>query len=241
MRKVITFTLEKDKKPTEHTNPEIRDLWAKLPSVTRVLSDTISEGKRMGLEKWRNEIGEEQAEIILINSQIRGKELDEKIELLAQTGTSGIAYIDEYFSGVIPENLQLGFICILDEIQVTLDDGTQKTVLFGYKGFIDFELYFADENNVVTSTVCDTKTWKKHKPSLWVDIDYRLQVSSYAKALGKKQSAIIGSDSFSFRTYLYYENEVNDYYAQFLERLLIYIHRYKGDYPKKITTDGKNQ
>ena len=239
MRKVITFTLEKDKKPTEHPNQEIRDLWEKLPSVTRVLSDTISDSKKQGLEKWRNDIGEEQAEIILTNSQNRGKLLDEKIELLAQNGKCGIDYIDDYFSEAKPENLQLGFICILDEIEVTLDSGELKTILFGYKGFIDFELYFADENNVSTSTVCDTKTWKKHKPSLWVDIDYKLQVSSYAKALSKKQAAIIGSDGISFRTFLYYENEVNDYYSQFLERLLIYIRRYKGDYPKKMTNNGK--
>ena len=51
MSKLITFTLENGQKPTESENLEVRELWYKVPAVTKVLSATISQKKKEQLEK----------------------------------------------------------------------------------------------------------------------------------------------------------------------------------------------
>lgn len=220
MNKIITFFCKDGQKPTEI--PEVRDIWWSVPAVTKVLSETMPQEKKEGLAKWREKVGEEEADRIVKESIERGKAFDESMLKLKTVGKSDIPYIDAYFNNKQIDNLQMGFVCVLNEITV---DG--KVIPVGYKGFIDFVL-----NN---DFIVDTKTWSKHKVDYngkprpeWVDRDYYLQICAYAKALDKPKAIIIGSDGESFQDFPVYD--IKNYYKEFETRLMSYILKTKGNY-----------
>lgn len=222
MNKIITFFCKEGQKPQEI--PEIKEFWWKVPAVTKVLSETMPQEKKEGLAKWREKVGEEEADRIVKESIARGKAFDDAILNLATSGASNIPYIDAYFEGKKIDKLQMGFVYIYNEIVI---DG--KTIPVGYKGFIDFEL---------GDFIVDTKTWSKHKVDFngkqrpeWVDRDYYLQVCAYAKALEKDKGIIIGSDGQSFQDFPIYD--IRNYFKEFEGRLISYILKSKGNYYDK--------
>lgn len=207
--RVITFFSET--KPTDL--PDIKDIWIKVPAVTKVLQATQPQSKKDGLAKWRATVGEEEADRIVQESIQRGKAFDESIAKV-KAGLCGVDYIDDYFKNKKIENLQMGFVCILGEKQIK-----GKTIALGYKGFIDFTLQ---------DSVVDTKTWKKHKldengykRADWVDRDYYLQVCAYSSALNMPKAMILGSDGNSFQEFPIYD--IRSYYKEFESRLVNYL------------------
>ena len=219
MNKIITFFCKNGEKPNEI--PEIKDIWWKVPAVTKVLSETVPQEKKDQLAKWREKVGEEEADRIVNESIERGKAFDDAISRLKSEGASNIPYIDTYFKGKQIENLQMGFVRIFDEIVL---DG--KKIPIGYKGFIDFQL---------GECIVDTKTWSKHKVDFngktrpdWVNRDYYLQICAYAKALDKPKAMIIGSDSESMQDFTVFD--IRNYYNEFETRLMSYILQTKGNY-----------
>lgn len=232
MAKLITFFLKKGEKPTEIDNLDIKTFWWKVPSVTKVLKETMSEQKRVALAEWRDKIGQEEAERIVAEAKERGKVFDANIEQYYSTGYCEQGYIRQYFEDKELTNLQMGFIYLFSKINI---EGEVFPV--GYKGFIDFEM--KTENQ---SYITDTKTWSKHKVDTqgnprfdWVDRDYLLQVSAYSTALGKDKAAILGSDGRSFQELFIY-NTAN-FYNEFEKRLLHYIQVSKGVYFKQNDND----
>ena len=228
MPKLITFFLKKGEKPNEIDNLDVKALWWKVPSVTKVLQETISEKKRAALAEWKDKIGQEEAERIVAEAQERGKAFDENIEQYYLNGDCEHTYIKEYFGDKELKNLQMGFIYLFGKINI---EGEVFPV--GYKGFIDFEMIVGNQ-----SYITDTKTWSRHKVDAqgnprfdWVDRDYLLQVSAYSTALEKDKAAILGSDGRSFQEIFIYNTD--SFYNEFEKRLLHYIQVNKGVYFKQ--------
>lgn len=219
MNKIITFFCKEGQKPQEIE--AVKHIWWTVPAVTKVLAETMPKDKKESLAEWRLKVGEEEANRIVKESVERGKAFDAAINKLKQFGKSEIAYIDTYFDKKSIDNLQMGFVCIIDEIMI---EGKKTPI--GYKGFIDFEM---------DGYIADTKTWGKHKiddkgfpRAEWVDRDYYLQICAYAKALGKDKAIIIGSDGNSFQDFPVFD--IRNYYKEFETRLMSYILKTKGNY-----------
>lgn len=216
MNKLHTFYCEKDKKPTEMGNEFVNQFWWLVPSVTKVLAETMPNEKKIALANWREKIGEAEADRIVKEAKERGIAFDKAIQQYTVDGISETKYINDFFLNMKIAKLQMGFLYI-DRI---LDNG----IPLGFKGFIDFEMCDAKDKYLV-----DTKTWGKHKfdnngnprPE-WVELDYYLQVCAYSKALNYDKAMILGSDGNSFQAFTIFD--IKAFYAQFEKRLLAYIH-----------------
>ena len=145
----------------------------KLPSVTEILKTTESEEKKSSLLKWRQRVGNEEADRIMQTSSSRGTKMHK--------------YIEEYLIGQSNINLSLETndaelmsnkiinegLCNLDELW-----GAEVTLSFPglYAGTADAcGLYNGKES------ILDFKQSNKPKKREWID-DYFLQIAAYGLA-----------------------------------------------------------
>jgi len=142
-----------------------------FPSVTTILSAT---SYNPFLEKWKQNVGEEEAERIRTEATDKGTLVHEALEQIIPTGD--MSYIENY-----PRQLKATVIDILQFIKkYRIKILTQET------GLWHKELRFAgrcDAIGIVNDklTLIDFKTSKKKKPEQWVK-DYKLQCSAYSLA-----------------------------------------------------------
>jgi hypothetical protein len=157
-----------------------------FPSVTAILSATKD---RTYLDKWKNKIGEEAAELIMIEAAERGKHLHSAVEtkLLGQEPlvTDIAAPYWESLNGdsyLLYENGESRLIqgSVVELIgNVLLVEGALYHPI-GYAGSVDCVAEFGDYG----ICVIDWKTSDKKKPEYWIS-DYKLQLAAYIAACNR--------------------------------------------------------
>ena len=142
-----------------------------FPSVTTILSAT---SYNPFLEKWKENVGFEEAERIRKEATDKGSLVHEALEQILQTGDHD--YIKDY-----PRDLKLTTINMLQFVKKYNIKILAQEMPLWHK-----ELKYAgrcDAVGIVSSkrTLIDWKTAKKKKPEAWVK-DYKLQCSAYVLA-----------------------------------------------------------
>ena len=148
----------------------------KLPSVTEILKATESEEKKSSLLKWRQRVGNEEADRIMKTSSSRGTKMHKHIEEYL-IGQSNIDLSSETNDAQLMSNKIINEgLCNLDELW-----GAEVTLSFPglYAGTADAcGLYNGKES------ILDFKQSNKPKKREWIE-DYFLQISAYALAHNK--------------------------------------------------------
>jgi len=144
-----------------------------LPSVTTILQATQSEEKKASLARWRNKVGENEAERIKNEAAKRGTAMHEYLEYYVRqeklldlsnegqaAGSMARAIIDQGLSG-------------MEEIW-----GSEVTLFYPglYAGQTDLCGIFTGRESII-----DFKQTNKPKKREWVE-DYFLQLAAYAMA-----------------------------------------------------------
>ncbi len=142
-----------------------------FPSVTTILSATAY---NPFLEKWRENVGHEEAERIRTEATDKGSLVHEALENILQTGDH--SYIENY-----PRELKLTVINMLQFVKKYNIKILAQEMPLWHK-----ELRYAGRCDAVgivggRLTLIDWKTSKKKKPEAWVK-DYKLQCSAYVLA-----------------------------------------------------------
>ena len=148
----------------------------KLPSVTEILKTTESEEKKNSLLRWRNKVGDKEADRIMVTSSNRGTKMHKHIEeyLIGQSDIPLTSEITE--SKLMSNKIISDGLCNLEELW-----GAEITVSFPelYAGTADAcGLYNGKES------ILDFKQSNKPKKREWIE-DYFLQLSAYAMAHNK--------------------------------------------------------
>jgi len=145
----------------------------KYPGATRILSAT----KDMeGLAAWRQKVGDQEAERILVESQNIGTSLDKLVE--DHFNIPG--FVDTVKQS--PRSSEIGYSLyesMQPQLRRIVSGGTQVPVWsdkLKIKGFIDIAGLFDS-----TPTVIDIKNSRKPKRAEWIE-DYFLQTTMYALA-----------------------------------------------------------
>ena len=145
----------------------------KLPSVTTILSATQSSEKRASLAKWKQKVGEKEAEFIKNDAGLRGTAMHEYLEYhiegqglldLTETGVEAKKMAET----IINQGLQ-----DLEEIW-----GSEVTLYYPglYAGATDLCGIYMGRESIV-----DFKQSNKPKRAEWIE-DYKLQMVAYATA-----------------------------------------------------------
>ncbi len=162
---------------------------ARLPSITTVLSQTMTEDKKRILEAWKKKVGEEEAERIRKYSMQRGTELHTLIE----TYVKDVGFDEEYDKA--PRVTQTLFDQIHPAISKINNIHAFEHSIFSDKLQIGGRCDCIAEYDGVLSII-DFKTSTKIKEA-WMLEDYFLQATFYAVAFSEqfktpvKQSVII--------------------------------------------------
>ena len=145
----------------------------RLPSVTTILNDTQSDFKRESLKKWREKIGDKEAEKILKTS--------------SQRGTAMHKHLEEYLIGQnfitmpgLEEEARLMSQIIINKGLSHLDE------LWGCEVTVYMPKMFAGTSDAIgvyqnKESIIDFKQSNKPKKKEWIT-DYFFQVGAYALA-----------------------------------------------------------
>ena len=150
----------------------------RYPSITTVLSHTMTEEKKQILENWKERVGKEEAERIRKYSAERGSELHELIERFIkqvdfdQTYDSSCKMAKYLFDQIHPALQEI------DEIYA-FEDAIYSDTL-GIAGRVDCIGTFRGKLSII-----DFKTSTKIKEE-WMIEDYFLQETFYAIAFGER-------------------------------------------------------
>lgn len=145
-----------------------------MPSVTTVLAETKPERDRRGLERWRHQVGEAEAERVRQEAATRGTALHTEIE----------AQLTDPF--LAPHDLPADASPWLQSLRVVLRHCEAPVLIEApvwhptahYAGTVDVLARWRDG----ALTVVDWKTARKPKKLEWCR-DYELQVAAYTVAL----------------------------------------------------------
>ena len=145
----------------------------KLPSVTEILKATESEEKKNSLLRWRNKVGEDEANRIMTVSSVRGTQMHKYIEeyLVGQSGLELTSEINE--PKLMSNKIIRNGLCNLNELW-----GAEVTLSFPslYAGTADAcGLYNSKES------ILDFKQSNKPKKIDYIQ-DYFLQLGAYTLA-----------------------------------------------------------
>jgi len=148
----------------------------KYPGVTTVLSATMTERKRAGLERWRERVGHAEAERIKMQGAARGTKLHNMVE----------RYLQEDIPGEGP-----WWFSLVDELSGITDIKMIEGALWkdvpgvgGYAGSVDLVGCYDGK-----LTVVDWKTSRKRKRRDYID-DYFMQATAYAAAFNARYSDV---------------------------------------------------
>lgn len=153
-----------------------------LPSVTEILKATESEEKKNSLLKWRNKIGDAEANKIMVTSSNRGTQMHKFIEEYL-VGQSDIELtIERTDSKLMSEKIICDGLCKLNELW-----GAEVTLSYPmlYAGTADACGLYNNEESIL-----DFKQSNKPKKREWID-DYFLQIAAYGLAHNKVYSTNI--------------------------------------------------
>ena len=149
----------------------------KLPSVTTILSATQTEEKRASLAKWRQNVGEKEADTITSQAAVRGTKMHACLESYINGLKTGKMSLD------LRETGRLAMYMASQVIMHGLGDmeeiwGSEVTLYYPdlYAGATDLCGIYADQQSIV-----DFKQSNKPKKEEWIE-DYYLQLSAYAMA-----------------------------------------------------------
>ena len=153
-----------------------------LPSVTEILKATESEEKKNSLLKWRNKIGEAEANRIMSTSSTRGTQMHRHIEeyLIGQTNIE--LTIEATDSKLMSKKIISDGLCHLNELW-----GAEVTLSYPslYAGTADACGLYNDKESIL-----DFKQSNRPKKREWIE-DYFLQIAAYGLAHNKVYSTNI--------------------------------------------------
>ena len=191
----------------------------KLPSVTEILKATEPEEKKNSLLKWRQRIGNEEADKIMRTSSSRGTKMHKHIEEYL-IGQSSIDLSCETSDAKVMSNKIISDgLCNLDELW-----GAEVTLSFPklYAGTADAcGLYNGRES------ILDFKQSNKPKKREWIE-DYFLQIAAYGLAHNKVYSTNISQGvilictpppTCLFQEFILSEDEFGEFQDKFLTRV----------------------
>ena len=145
----------------------------KLPSVTTIISLTQSEEKRQSLQKWRQRVGEQEAENIKNTAAARGTLMHSFLEYYVR----GDKLLDLSDEGKVASGM--GQI-IIDQGLKEMEEvwGSEVTLFYPglYAGSTDLCGVYGGRESIV-----DFKQTNKPKRREWVE-DYFVQLAAYAMA-----------------------------------------------------------
>ena len=145
----------------------------KLPSVTTIISLTQSEEKRQSLQKWRQRVGEQEAENIKNTAAARGTLMHSFLEYYVR----GDKLLDLSDEGQVASGM--GQI-IIDQGLKEMEEvwGSEVTLFYPglYAGSTDLCGVYGGRESIV-----DFKQTNKPKRREWVE-DYFVQLAAYAMA-----------------------------------------------------------
>jgi len=145
----------------------------KLPSVTTIISLTQSEEKRQSLQKWRQRVGEQEAENIKNTAAARGTLMHSFLEYYVR----GDKLLDLSDEGKVASGM--GQV-IIDQGLKEMEEvwGSEVTLFYPglYAGSTDLCGVYGGRESIV-----DFKQTNKPKRREWVE-DYFVQLAAYAMA-----------------------------------------------------------
>ena len=191
----------------------------KLPSVTEILKATESEEKKKSLLKWRQRVGNEEADRIMKTSSSRGTKMHKHIEeyLIGQSNIDLSFEISD--SKLMSNKIISEGLCNLDELW-----GAEVTLSFPrlYAGTADAcGLYNGKES------ILDFKQSNKPKKREWIE-DYFMQIAAYGLAHNKVYSTNISQGVILvctpppmclFQEFILSKDDFEKYQDQFLDRV----------------------
>ena len=191
----------------------------KLPSVTEILKATESEEKKKSLLKWRQRVGNEEADRIMKTSSSRGTKMHKYIEeyLIGQSNIDLSFEISD--SKLMSNKIISEGLCNLDELW-----GAEVTLSFPrlYAGTADAcGLYNGKES------ILDFKQSNKPKKREWIE-DYFMQIAAYGLAHNKVYSTNISQGVILvctpppmclFQEFILSKDDFEKYQDQFLDRV----------------------
>ena len=198
----------------------------KLPSVTTILSATQSDEKRASLAKWKQKVGEKEAERVK--------------NVAATRGTAMHTYLEHYVEGQglldltdVGQEAERMAKTIIDKGLPDVDEIWGSEVVLGYPGL------YAGATDLCgvymgRESIIDFKQSNKPKKDEWIE-DYKLQGAAYATAhdymFGTQIEQIVilmcTPDCF-FQRFIINGNQFREYKWRWLERVNTYY-------------DGKNK
>ena len=144
-----------------------------LPSVTTILQNTQSDEKKASLSKWRQKVGEKEANRIRDEAARRGTAMHEFLEMYLH----GEKLLDLRSEGQAARSMGR---TIIEQGLKELKEvwGSEVTLFYPglYAGQTDLVGTYAYEDSII-----DFKTSSKPKRSEWI-LDYKLQMAAYALA-----------------------------------------------------------
>ena len=154
----------------------------KLPSVTEILKATESEEKKHSLLKWRNKVGDAEANRVMITSSTRGTQMHK--------------YIEEYLVG--QSNIELTIATTDSKLmsEKIISNGLSNlNELWGAEVTLSYPLLYAGTADACglynnKESILDFKQSNKPKKREWIE-DYFLQIAAYGLAHNKVYSTNI--------------------------------------------------
>ena len=190
----------------------------KIPSVTTILSATQSEEKKASLDRWRERVGYQEAQLITQQAATRGTEMHYVLE----------NYIDgRGYLNLSPEGAQARLMA--HEIVQNLE---KLKVVWGNEVSLAYEDLWAGATDVVglydeQPTIIDFKQSNKPKREEYVE-DYYYQIAAYSLAHKKQYGPItqglicVCTKDKLYQEFKMNESKLNEYEEKWLER----VHNY---------------
>lgn len=186
------------------------------PSVSKILSATKPERDRQALQKWRKKVGYQQAQKITTAACKRGTSLHAAIKYYFEDKPLPEDVLDNVFwHSIEPVLAEVSKVHLIES--AVYHQQCQYAGVFDCLGEWEGEL-----------CVFDWKTASKPKQEAWIT-DYCLQVTAYTAAINylynvKIDRAIIAIALSDRQAQTFYLNSeaLNDYWQQFINRLLLY-------------------
>jgi len=189
----------------------------KLPSVTTILSATQSEEKKASLERWKQRVGEEQAEKIKNTSANRGTIMHKLLEKhVLGEGYEDLTDLGQQAKPMAQMIVERG----LSRMEAYY--GTEVTLHYPelYAGQTDLVGIFDGKDSII-----DFKQTNKPKQREWIG-DYFIQLGAYSMAHDyvygtniEKAVVMMCSPEPYYQEFIIEGQELKDYKHQWLERV----------------------
>ena len=189
----------------------------KLPSVTTILSATQSEEKRQSLERWKQRVGEQQAEKIKNTSSSRGTIMHKLLEkYILEEGYEDLTDLGQQAKPMAELIAERG----LSKMEAYY--GTEVTVHYPdlYAGQTDLVGIFEGKDAII-----DFKQTNKPKQREWID-DYFMQLGAYSMAHDyvygtqiEKAVVMMSSPEPYYQEFIVEGDELKHYKHKWLERV----------------------